>query len=389
MSPSPPFSALAALILQLAAGPARALSPHKHDRERPGDGHDGIDLTADTPSGPESELFTFWSPPGAAAVGARPHGIWVLAYETNLSDAPLGSFLYEQLADQMRGLVQPEILGQGTSFQGFSTKHHLAATKLRSIHPDELVVLSDYADVVLNLGLRGNDTMEEFRLGFERLTKDMDPNAVVISAEAQCCVGALSYVKPGELFGPSGNRTGRACNSGAANCKGMRKGTLQWTHFQNALAVKRGATTDYTFLNAGLIAGRAGSLIKILDALQLESDEDDQAVMTDFYYRHPDMFVLDYNQTLFGNARWPLKDGCVFDFDEGRRQFVQRDTGTRPLFLHTSGKYYSCLRSMAQQLGWVKPADYEKRWPRAHSSSGAARLPLLGALLASALAMVG
>merc|ERR1719282_1624931 len=108
-------------------------------------------------------------------------------------------------------------------------------------------------------------------------------DAVVISAEAQCCVGALSYTTPGSL-----------------------------------------------------IVGRAGALSKMLSDIQLDTQEDDQAVMTDMMVAFPERFVLDYDQQLFGNARWPKeKNGCVFKMDR-TGFFQQTETGSHPLFLHTS-----------------------------------------------------
>merc|ERR1719436_64168 len=118
------------------------------------------------------------------------------------------------------------------------------------------------------------------------------------------------------------------------------------------------------------MAGKARDLVRILEMLELENDEDDQAVMTDLLYRNPASFVLDYDQRLFGNARWAMPEGqgCIFDWDEGMGQFRQTETGTRPLFIHTSGHFYSCLRSVASRLGW-QPATGQSNAPGARLSA--------------------
>lgn len=311
-------------------------------------------------------------------------GMWVILYQTSMSLAPLGGFLYSQLAEQMDGLMQPEVIGMGTHFGGFSSKHHLAIQRLSAMDPDDLVILSDYADVLLNPG-RGppGTAFCGFRDEYKQMTKGQGEDAVVVSAEAQCCVGALSYVEPGSLIQRNSTHTmrrKRACNSGANGCMGLGR-DKSWQDFMVGLAAQRGFNgTEYPFLNAGLMAGRAGALAKMLSDIQLDATEDDQAVMTDMLWAFPERFVLDYDQRLFGNARWPKQNGCVFKMDDSG-VFSQTETGTKPLFLHTSGKFYKCLRSMAVKVGWNNTA----RWSAAKPGHA---LPGGPVLLAAALALL-
>lgn len=302
-------------------------------------------------------MFTFGIPANRSD-SYLDHGVWVILYQTNMSLAPLGGFFYSQLAEQMEGFMQPEVIGMGTTFGGFSAKHHLALNRLRAINPNDLVILSDYADVVLNPGYADRGVallrfVEEYR----DLTRQAKPGAVVVSAEAQCCVGALSYVTPGDLVDANGSRRKRACNSGASDCLGKDQPGRPWEKFMEALAFERNSTLpEYPYLNAGMVAGRARDVARLLADMDLNAEEDDQAVMTDMLHKDPERFVLDYRQQLFGNARWPLHDkGCVFRYDTERGQFQQRDTGTYPLFMHTSGHFYRCLRSLAYRVGWTPP----------------------------------
>jgi len=173
-------------------------------------------------------------------------GVWVILYQTSMSLAPLGGFLYSQLAEQMDGLMLPEVIGMGTHFGGFSSKHHLAIQRLSAMDEDDLVILSDYADVVLNPG-RGPSGAAfcSFRDEYRKLVEGRSKDAVVMSAEAQCCVGALSYVQPGALIGANSStravvRRGRACNSGASGCMGLGADTA-WRDFMEKQAAQRGA----------------------------------------------------------------------------------------------------------------------------------------------------
>lgn len=320
-----------------------------------------VDLDS-TMNVPEHVLFTFgFEQDPSARKTKNDHAVWVILYQTNMSLAPLGSFYYSQLAEEMGGWMQPEVLGQGTEWSGFSTKHNLALQRMKDMNPDDLVILSDFGDVVLNPG-KGNrgEAIGAFKEAFHEIVGNAPQGSVVVSAEAQCCVAALSYHVPGALVNADWQRERRACNSGAPNCLGTADpGSRQWENFMEKLAHERGYHgTKYPYLNAGLIAGKARDLIRVLTALQLEAEEDDQAVMTDLLYRNPASFVLDYDQRLFGNARWAMSDGqgCVFDWDNQTAQFTQKETRTRPLFLHTSGHFFSCLRSVAGRLGWQSPS---------------------------------
>jgi len=348
-----------------------------------------IDLS-DLESGkdiPKHLLFTFGYEQDAEARRTdNESAVWVILYQTNMSLAPLGTFFYSQLAEEMDGWMQAEVLGQGTEWSGFSTKHHLALERMKKMNPRDIVILSDFGDVVLNpgRGARGS-SMKAFKDVYRDITSTAPPGSVVISAEAQCCVAALSYVMPGDLVSSGWRRQGRACNSGKPGCIGTSTpGTRPWESFMERLADERGHRgTKYPYLNAGLMAGRARDLIRIIEGLELEGDEDDQAVMTDLLYRNPASFVLDYDQRLFGNARWAMPDnrGCVFRWENQTGMFTQEDTGTSPLFLHTSGHYFSCLRKVASHLGW-EPATRARSAgrPAAAPAAAAVLLPVAAAL---------
>jgi hypothetical protein len=230
--------------------------------------------------------------------------------------------------------------------------------------PDTLVVLSDGRDVLINNPTFGDvetaaAALQGFRDAFDEVTFQQ-PGAIVISAEAQCCVSALTYAKPGDYFDEAGNRKERACSSGEADClwNGNEK-AVPWENFMKDAAIERignGADVlDDIYLNAGLIAGKVADLLRVLQAADILATEDDQAVLTDFMYRNPEAIVLDYGQAIFGNNRGGLEgnDSCMFKIPaSGKNQRLQHTkTQTTPLFVHSPGGYLQCHDDLAAQLG--------------------------------------
>ena len=107
------------------------------------------------------------------------------------------------------------------------------------------------------------------------------------------------------------------------------------------------------YLNAGLLAGKAKDLLRVIQALDIHEEEDDQAVLTAYMYRNPNSIVLDYRQSMFGNNRWTLgvEDGCMFsNISSKDRRLVHKETGTSPLFIHSPGGFMKCHWSLLDKL---------------------------------------
>ena len=245
--------------------------------------------------------------------------------------------------------------GQGTQFRGFGSKYSSVLPLLENFHPRALVVISDGRDVLINAGSRANEALEAFKGVFLALTFG-SPEAVVVSAEASCCVSALTYAKPGDYFDRStSQRNKHACSSGEAGCLWAGdKFKLPWVSSMQVLAKSRTRTeVEHAYLNAGLVAGRAEDLRDLFQALQMEDYEDDQAVMTDFMISHPDSIVLDYAQEMFGNNKWGHGvEGCVFsNVSSNGERLMHKKTGVMPLFVHSPGKNFECHDNLARKLG--------------------------------------
>ena len=224
---------------------------------------------------------------------------------------------------------------------------------------NKLVVLADARDVALNVPddeQIATEAVDRFMSVYKKLTKNA-PHAVVMSAESQCCVSAMSHAHPRDYFDPvTRKRTSRACASGNPGCWwDENENIYSWVEFMYERAYND-TGLDYigdVYLNAGLMAGYPADLINLLDVIDIGPSEDDQAVLSGLMYSFPDLVVLDYNQEMFGNNQWPrgLVDGCVFQKKDDKVPLIHTELDTQPLILHTPGKFYGCLDVLIEDLG--------------------------------------
>ncbi|KAI2493561.1 sulfotransferase family [Fragilaria crotonensis] len=223
-------------------------------------------------------------------------------YEENSS---LGFFL--QTSERVG--IETATFGAGTSFKGWGDKYLHIRDILKEMSDDTLVVVSDARDVLLNVPDRESaaSIVSHFISSYQRMTINR-PDAVVMSAEPQCCVSAMSQAGPLDYFDPiTGERKERACTSGKDTCQyedGFRINA--WKTFMSDLSYHR--TGEYqasAYLNAGVFAGSARNILHLLDRVDIGETEDDQAVLSGLLYHDPEALVLDYENELFGVAEWP------------------------------------------------------------------------------------
>jgi lipopolysaccharide biosynthesis glycosyltransferase len=202
-------------------------------------------------------------------------------------------------------------LGVNTTIFGMEqkgeTKWSGAVSILKQMADDAIVVLGDLSSMWVNMPL-GGDNVTVAALGKFRETLDslyrINPGAVIVSAQVHCCSNGLSRISPGDLFDKRNKRKRRSCKSGDDDCEWQSKSKAAvWQAFMTKLAKQRSSTSSgRDFLDAGLIAGRAGDLLHVLQTADIGEDEDEQTVLTDFMYHNPDKIILDYDQFLLGEA---------------------------------------------------------------------------------------
>jgi Glycosyl transferase family 90/Sulfotransferase domain len=227
--------------------------------------------------------------------------VWLLVYETD----PL-----VVRTRQFPGVHSEQF----TTTDEQQSKWDAAIVLLREMPPGRLVVIGDgNRDVSTNYLYK---VLASFRSAFVQVNRD-SPGAVVLSASPNCCVHALTHVAPGNLFTQDGSRSGRACNSiDPEECPwNGDEIALAWQTFMKDIAVERGSTSTHIYLDAGLIAGKAGDMLHVLETANIESGEDATAVLTDLMYHNPELILLDYEQRMFGRYRQgptaPTISDCV------------------------------------------------------------------------------
>jgi hypothetical protein len=306
--------------------------------------------------------------------------ITVLIYETeSREDAPANNLVHH--ISRLEGF-DAFVFGNGQGFEGYGSKYAAVYPILKQLPDDELVVISDGRDVLLNNPLSSDRYTKtaavEFQRAFNALTKGLKEGVVVISAEAKCCVSALTHATPGSYYHQDGTRNERACPSGEEGC--LFKGNefaLPWENFMKSLAIEQSNSNrdfDDVYLNAGLMAGTTKDLLRLIEQAQIGKDEDDQAVLTDFMYHNPNTIVLDYGQTMFGNNRGGFnndalsydenKDStCMFHLSESdtHDRLHHSKTKTSPLFVHSPGGYLQCHDELIHKLGYASVSAKTRR----------------------------
>ncbi len=296
--------------------------------------------------------------------------VHILMFETDRTveheeNSSLGYFLKASGQAAKTAQIETTTFGVGRSFTGWGDKYMYVREMLSTMSNDTLVVVSDARDVLLNVpnSESAASIVSHFISTHQKMTMNL-PDAVVMSAESQCCVSALSHASPLDYFHPiTGERNLRACASGDERCPyedGFNINT--WKTFMSELAYRTtGRHHESAFLNAGVFAGSASNIVRLLNRVDIDQTEDDQAVMSGLLYHDPESLVLDYENELFGVAEWPkgLEKGCVF-FRDSENVLIHSVTKASPLIIHTPGKFFGCLDLLIETVGGASQRRYLK-----------------------------
>merc|ERR1711998_387558 len=139
-------------------------------------------------------------------------------------------------------------------------------------------------------------------MGYQSLTKNKK-DAIVVGAESQCCVSAMTHAQPGDYMNDDLTRTSiLSCNSGEVGCQHRGEEYQRpWVEQMKKLAEEKSITSKNIYPNAGIIVGTAKNILNAYNILSMQETKD--------------MIVLDHEQKLIGNNIWTNgMDGCIFEW---------------------------------------------------------------------------
>jgi len=289
---------------------------------------------------------------------STPNHPLLLIYETDTTQLKpsANNFLFQQITDlSTRDALKDsvDIVGTDKDWKGWGSKAKHISQRLKNVDENRLVVVMDSRDVLLN---NLNDkTMSKFVENFKTITKNQK-DAIVVGAESQCCVSALTHALPGDYLNDDLTRNGKkeACNSGQSNC--LHRGDeyqQPWVEKLQQLAKDKNVNTPNIYPNTGIVVGRAKNILKAYRILNMKETEDGQALFTELMLKRPDFIIMDHQQQLIGNNAWTEgMKGCIFEWDGTKEEFVHPDFRTAPAFLHFQGKFYECYGKLASYFGY-------------------------------------
>jgi hypothetical protein len=231
------------------------------------------------------------------------------------------------------------VIGAGAKWLGFGTKLRGYIEKLKSLtNRDRIVVLSDATDVIVN------HSPEVFLKNYLRISQWNGQHRIVSSSEIGCCVHAFFNHCPGSFLVSDGTRKDRALPTDKNELHHEGKWMDEMLNVKRVEGYgKQEDNASYNYLNSGMIVGRAKDLLTMFEYLKFDENEDDQALITEYFFQFPERIQLDYSNVLFSNANFREEgDGCFFNWDDKGNYHANTRTETVPGFIQTPGKYWAC-----------------------------------------------
>jgi hypothetical protein len=263
----------------------------------------------------------------------------------------------ESFVNFLKGLIHYKynfiVCGINTKWDGWYGRYKNYLELLDTIPPEQLIFITDSRDVLVN------DSPTEFVNNYNKLINiynDKNGSKIIFGTEIGCCVNQMWHYSPGSVFTNSKESNvdvyqesviskimAESSNYKNKNLKqieielnkspyntthptyGLERDlkifpngkTFPWEHWikWNKFFIEKflEATQKYPLqindlkypiikLNFGMMAGKNGSILKMLKAFDLRAGEDDQHLATEFLYMRPEMVILDYTQILLSNT---------------------------------------------------------------------------------------
>jgi len=274
------------------------------------------------------------------------------------------------------------VIGVGSPWKGFGSKANgfmKEVERMLFTEPKRIVVYIDASDVV------ANGSPEQFKREFEAASRARKEtiidgksvaieNVMMASSEINCCVEPMFIHSPGTFLDANDLRDPDRRPLHPCKREDMKQDIAdKWINELKKIQRLYVGDSENPFfvLNAGMFAGRAEDIVRIIKRVNMEDREDDQAMLTEYYLKaHGSQMLIDYDNLLFSNsnplhAKFRPKDdranGCFFTWNEGTRQWTNDITNTRPVFIQTPAGYWGCYdkltwKSVPSSASCVSPS---------------------------------
>jgi len=165
-----------------------------------------------------------------------------------------------------------KLIGEGETWQGFTSKLNGYANCMKTLDPNQLVVVADARDVICVRGPKA------FKKGFESFKAEL-----VVSMELLCC---------GKFDPPTDFK--------CVQCKPL-------TEFWNYHTIKQ--LPDRKYVNSGLVAGKASAVLGWLQWSLDNKIPDDQLALGKYINAFPEKFGLDTSAALLHTTNFGVNAG--------------------------------------------------------------------------------
>ena len=226
------------------------------------------------------------------------------------------------------------ILGNGDVWNSWYGRSQSYINYINTLDSNTYIILCDARDVIVNQPF---DVFIETALRIRNKYGDK----IIVGTEKGCCTGSL--------------------NDNIYRAKNIPNTVTDFQElYINQQKENSTKYNDYKFdyINFGLMFGKAYEFINLFNHLNIQPDQDDQALLNKVYYENPELLYLDHNQELFSNASnsnsYPIRptddNYCHYEWDIDHNAFKNIYTNTYPCIIQTPGKNWQCYNFLVEKI---------------------------------------
>lgn len=219
------------------------------------------------------------------------------------------------------------VIGNGTRWQHNGTKIVGYHEYYKTLNPERIVIQLDSRDVLVC------QDYEYFNKLLKYYTEILDTK-LIISAEF-----GLSPVT--SKFPP-----GSFVNNQLVRTKRTDDYSMEYHHAYKWISKFNKKSTDHdNRINSGMIIGRVKNFINLYQIMDMTpSEKSDQTVMSDIYFKRPELFYIDTKLVFFTNV---FAHTLICNVNKGK--YITQ-LGTKPVFIQMPDKNWGCYNKLFNEL---------------------------------------